>query len=257
MICTIVLGVAGLHAFDATPAQEYTGLVQLAPAPLLTLSDQDSESEGYSASQRSDEAYISLIAQQQTSPSDLSNSLQSPAGERNNNLGVQAPNGEQRNSDALAPEQTRPLSLSVRTIDLSVANVGIGNVPDDVSAQRAAVAVALPDGYTRAAPFKCVHWRPSCISHFPLYFEDAMLERHGHKRFGHLQPLVSGVKFFTTIPLLPYLKTLRPCYEEHYVLGHYRPGSVAPCLRDHLPYDTHAAVVETMAAASFFWAAPL
>jgi hypothetical protein len=104
-------------------------------------------------------------------------------------------------------------------------------------------------------------WRASQINHFPLYFEDAMLERHGHTRcclgFECTQSLVSGVKFFGTIPLLPYLKTLRPRHDCVYALGHSRPGSAAPCLRDNIPYDCRAAIVESASAAAFFWAMPL
>ena len=84
-----------------------------------------------------------------------------------------------------------------------------------------------------------------------------LFERHGHVRAGCLQPLVSGVRFFTTIPMLPYLNTLQPCYEPVYALGNYRPGSCAPLLRETIPYDRNAVVVEALAGAGFFWAMPL
>lgn len=159
--------------------------------------------------------------------------------------------------DALTPLQNRDLSPKVAIVDLSSARIGTGMVPDSASEARSQPARMLPDGVDRGAPPQVAYWRPSCICYFPLYFEDAMLERHGHVRFGHAQPLASGAKFFSTISLLPYLKTLRPTCECVYAVGHYRPGSCAPPLRDHLPWDRRAAVVETLSAASFFWAAPL
>ena len=150
------------------------------------------------------------------------------------------------------PLQNRGLNNRVQVVDLSVSGLGTGQVPEGASEQ-----LEVEAAYGRAAAFKCVHWQPSNICHYPLRFEEAMLERHGHVRFGILQPLVSGSRFFATIPMIPYLNTLQPRCESVYALGNYRPGSSAPLLRDSIPYDAHAAVVEAMAVAGFFWAAPL
>ncbi len=159
--------------------------------------------------------------------------------------------------DSLTPLQNRDMSLKVSAVNIAVAGLGTGILPDDAYDRQASEQFALPDGYARGAAFQCVHWRPSNICHYPLYFEDAMLERHGHQRFGTLQPLASGVKFFTTLSLIPYLATLQPACEPRYALGHFRAGSRAPRLRDSLPWDRRAAVVESLSVASFFWAAPL
>lgn len=159
--------------------------------------------------------------------------------------------------DSLTPLQNRALSLAINPTNISLDGIGTGVLPGADLPQVDHSPLFLPDGVGRGATFKCVHWRPSQVCHFPLYFEDAMLERHGHVRFGHLQPWASGVKFFSTITLLPYLKTLQPGREGRYALGHYRPGTCAPKLKDHLPWDSRAAVVETLSMASFFWAAPL
>lgn len=109
----------------------------------------------------------------------------------------------------------------------------------------------------RGFPVQPVYWQPADICHSP-YFEDAMLERHGQVRWGcGPQPLVSGVKFISTIPLLPYLTTMHPPCEPRYSLGHFRPGTNAPVLKDHLPWDRRAAAVEALSAAGFWVAAPL
>lgn len=160
-----------------------------------------------------------------------------------------------KDQNALAPIQNREMTIQVSVVDISVGGLGTGIIPEPAAAIH--TSDPLVGTYLRTAAYKCVHWRSSQICHLPLYFEDAMLERHGHVRFGRLQPVASGVKFLTTIPLLPYLSTLRPCHEPVYALGQWRPGSCAPLVRDNLPWDARAAAVETLSAATFFWAAPL
>ncbi len=165
---------------------------------------------------------------------------------------VQPADEAEFSENSLMPLQNRGLNNRVQVVDLSVSGLGTGQIPEGAAEQ-----LPVEAAYGRAAVFKCVHWHPSEICHFPLRFEEAMLERHGHVRFGLLQPLASGARFFGTIPMIPYLNTLKPRHQSVYALGNYRPGSSAPLLRDSIPYDSHAAVVEAMAVAGFFWAAPL
>ena len=153
----------------------------------------------------------------------------------------------------LTPVQSAGLRLNVTAVDISTT----GLLPNDTAALRASPSTSLLDGQSRGIVAKQVNWRPANICHLPLYFEDAMLERHGHVRWGCAQPLASGVKFLSTLPLLPYITTLHPKCEPRYTLGHFRPGSCAPALKDHLPWDQRAAVVETVSLGAFFWAAPL
>ena len=159
--------------------------------------------------------------------------------------------------DSLAPIQTRELTTEVRAVSTSLADLGTGVLPDATPAGMMSEQRMLPDGLARGATHMHFHWRPSLVFHHPLYFEQAMLERHGHSRFGYLQPIASGVRFYSTIALYPYLRTLRPPCECHYALGQYRAGTCAPLLKDHVPWDKRAAAVETLSAGGFFWAAPL
>ena len=156
--------------------------------------------------------------------------------------------------------QNRELTIRVQAVSISNEKVGTGLVPESGSPRSADQAI-LVTGISRGMQYTHVTWRASNIQHMPLYFEDAMLERHGHTRCFHgyecAQSFISGAKFFGTIPLLPYLETLRPKHDCVYALGHYRPGSAAPCLRDNIPYDAKAAIVESASAAAFFWAMPL
>ena len=59
-------------------------------------------------------------------------------------------------------------------------------------------AVALDENYFLA---------PADFCHAPLYFEEVGLERFGQHR-GVWQPLVSGARFYSKVPLLPYLSTV-------------------------------------------------
>lgn len=163
---------------------------------------------------------------------------------------------EESADGTLTPLQNRALTVEVLRVNIAQGEIGTGRLPESVDKPTTDPSF-LPDGLARGVMRKQVNWQPTNIAYNPLYFEDAMLERHGHVRFGCLQPLASGAKFFTTIPLLPYLHTLKPKHSCQYALGHYRPGTCAPLLKDHLPYDRNAAAVELSAVAGFFWAAPL
>jgi hypothetical protein len=133
---------------------------------------------------------------------------------------------------SFTPVLSRSLSVRVQAVSTSGNNLGSGLIPLP-SASRELGVQPLPIGVTRGMSYTHVCWKASLIQHYPLYFEDAMLERHGHSRCWHgcalPQSVVSGVKFFATIPLLPYHETLRPKHKCVYALGHYRPGTPAPC----------------------------
>ncbi|MFO0943495.1 MAG: hypothetical protein U0930_22395 [Pirellulales bacterium] len=162
--------------------------------------------------------------------------------------------------DALAPMQNRELSIKVQPASIAPDKIGTGLIPTP-SSSRISTQPQTDVTTLRGMYHTHVYWRASNIQHNPLYFEDAMLERHGHTRsfygYDYAQSVISGVKFFATLPLLPYHETLRPKCQCVYALGHYRAGSTAPCLRDNIPYDSRAAIVESASAAAFFWAAPL
>lgn len=156
----------------------------------------------------------------------------------------------------LPSETTQILNSSIRVSDVSTDQIGSGRVPPQ-GVLPGEEQIALPDGVARGASWKCVHWAPSSICHYPLYFEDAMLERHGHEKFCRLQPLISGAKFFAALPLLPYKQALQGPAQGIYALGNYRAGSPAPALRQRLPWDRNAAAIETLSIGGLFWAAPL
>lgn len=138
----------------------------------------------------------------------------------------------------LGPIQLTPIT----TPNTNLVGVGTGLRPEDATEGRLPAAQWLPTGTTRDGMWslQAKAWVPGGFCHQPLYFEDPMLERHGHETESHLQPFYSGLRFFGTIPVLPYLATLRHPLDEVHTLGAYRPGSCVPMLRYRPHYDPAA-----------------
>lgn len=81
----------------------------------------------------------------------------------------------------------------------------------------------------------------------PLYFQEVNLERYGTSH-GFWQPVISGARFFATVPALPYLMTVhRPCVCRYW--PHQFPaGRKAPCWeKEGPPFDLEAAGIEGLA----------
>jgi len=92
--------------------------------------------------------------------------------------------------------------------------------------------------------------------HQPLYFEEVNLERFGCSRRPLLQPIISGARFFATVPALPYLMTIeRPwlcCYQE----SAFPAGRPAPWHRELPPLRLDAAVVTGLVATGMVFLLP-
>lgn len=126
-----------------------------------------------------------------------------------------------------------------------------GQVPKDFRDDQTIPVVPLPEsGTDREAPWNwtVVNWEAANTFSNPRYFEDRMLERHGHQRFGHLQPVASGARFFLTVPMMPYLMTVSEPWECEYTLGYFRSGSRVPALLQRPPYERRALIMEGLAA---------
>lgn len=152
----------------------------------------------------------------------------------------------------------------VRAVSIDQQPIGNGRVPEALNAGEELLLAALPeDGYDRLAltgggawPALCRPWAaPNTYSH-PLYFEDRMLERHGHERWGCFQPLASGTRFFATLPMLPYLATVQEPCDIVYSKGYYRAGSPVPKLWQRPPRERRAILVEAAVVSGAFIALP-
>ena len=99
-------------------------------------------------------------------------------------------------------------------------------------------------------------WKAAALCHKPLYFEQVQLERYGHSWGPYMQPIMSGVHFFGTLPVLPYKMGIRTPCECVYTLGYYRPGSCAPYLIEPIPFTCRAALFQTGAVTGISFAMP-
>ena len=136
-----------------------------------------------------------------------------------------------------------PITLApLVTPNTKTTGIGTDALPQDMVAGRLPEPIPLPTGTTRAnLPASASKaWVPGGFCHQPLYWENPMLERHGHQTCPHLQPVISGVRFYGTFLVLPYLATLRDPLADVHTLGSYRPGSPAPALRYRAHYDPRA-----------------
>jgi len=100
------------------------------------------------------------------------------------------------------------------------------------------------------------YWQASLLNHQPLYFEDVNLERNGYSYGPIMQPVVSGAKFFATLPALPYLMTAQPPHTARYTLGESRPGSPAPYVHEFPPLNFDAAAVEAATVTGLIFLIP-
>ncbi|MGB7329039.1 MAG: hypothetical protein WBD31_29430 [Rubripirellula sp.] len=147
--------------------------------------------------------------------------------------------------------------LTARSTDF--ADVGNGKTPDGFRAAEDRPLQLLPEsGAQRGGDWawSIADWAAPNTYSYPRYFEDRMLERHGHERFGYAQPLASGVRFFATMPMLPYLMAIKHPCDCEYTLGYHRPGSCAPRTLQRPPWDRRAVIAETAAVATGIIAIP-
>jgi hypothetical protein len=152
-----------------------------------------------------------------------------PGSLRAQSLGEPQQRASQR-PDFLEPPPRDLLRQGLQPLASELPDTAIreGLLPPDAS--RGLFGPAGPvTGHDRGAAWKPTHfhWCPSGIRYEPLYFEDAMLERHGQSRRPLVQPLASGARFFLTVPALPYAFMVDPPRRPASVLGHFRPGSGA------------------------------
>jgi hypothetical protein len=108
-----------------------------------------------------------------------------------------------------------------------------------------------PDCPLGAERLEARHWQPTTFSwcaaatyHKPIYFDDDQLERYGHTFGPVTQTTLSAVKFFATVPLVPYYMGVYPPNESIYDLGTYRPGSCSPYYCDPFPLSVRGAINE-------------
>jgi len=108
----------------------------------------------------------------------------------------------------------------------------------------------------RNFPDVAMQWEPPQAYYYPLYFQDPVLERYGHKYPFPIQPIVSNARFAAQFLLMPYQMAITPPWEMHTALGWYRPGDVTPRLHYQFPLSGKAALVEAATVTGFYFLIP-
>ncbi len=122
-----------------------------------------------------------------------------------------------------APFNAVPISKPIGAITTAVSPP-VGDLPADVAAGHFAAANGPHDQAGRHFHEMMYFWAATNLSHHPLRFEQAYVERYGYN-YGLLQPVFSGVQFYGDVALLPAKwVTVGPC-RSIYTLGSGRPGS--------------------------------
>ncbi len=141
---------------------------------------------------------------------------------------------------AEASENHRPIdSLGVESA------IPAGEMPRDYAKEQD----VAPSGIVglRTWPIQTRWWVATASHHRPLYFEEVNAERYGYTRSRLLQPAISTVHFFGTVPYLPYLMATDCPRDCVYTLGHYRPGSCVPYRQHAWPISIKGASAEAAA----------
>jgi len=153
----------------------------------------------------------------------------------------------QEPSDPAKPLPTGPACyvappLSTLTVDVALP---AGTLPENIAAKCAATTPPVLDRRLADAwATTDYHWSAAGMCHRPLYFEEINAERYGYTPSYVFQPVLSAVRFFFTIPALPYKMMIERPRRCSYTLGHYRPGSCAPRRWHRLPLRISVGVAE-------------
>ena len=144
--------------------------------------------------------------------------------------------------------QVKPLKIP----NTSIEGIGTSRTPVDLTLGRLPAPIPLPYGPDRdyGWTYSGKYWIAPVFFHQPTYYEDIMLENHGHERCPPLQPMLSGARFYSGLFFTPYLYCLDGPFEDVASVGRYRPGSIAPALRQRAPYDPYALGTQALATGS-------
>ena len=165
-----------------------------------------------------------------------------PAGYSTGNFVL--PQQESKNEQLAAAKKNEDSLLD----RLPISNLYEGVVRDPVTQANVRQTVGDPylasrsyGGNLRAgAAYTPKTWRSPNMAHRPLYFEEANLERYGHTH-PRLQPLLSGVHFFSSVAFLPYKSGVTPPTKCQYSIGYNRPGDCVPTVREQHPFNPRGA----------------
>ncbi len=146
------------------------------------------------------------------------------------------------------------ISISVRaksksgdnTLPENGAELAFGPVPTVPAAMLDEFHSALPSSMARTS---------SSFSYQPLYFEQANVERYGRSRC-RLSCVASAMRFYATIPTLPYAMTVHHPNQNYFWHWPYKAGWYAPAVRERPPLNSKGSLVQSAAITGLFFLVP-
>lgn len=175
----------------------------------------------------------------------------------------EAADSEADSTDDLKAEETGYRAIRTKSLSIAPRLVDADGESQQLPEGRARKAMSqVPKthheiGHSRNWGAMSYSWEAPALKYNPLYFEDPELERYGNE-VCMLQPVVSGTKFFATIPTLPYQMAIEGNGVCHtvYDLGYDRPGNCVPYSLHTVPFSWTAALTQGGAATAMVFILP-
>lgn len=273
--------IANLPASQPPPVQNHlnqsnassaSGPVRIAQEPRLAADSKSSESRSDLLSEPLSVARDTLYPPPSLPPlstGELSNAVDSellepmeperiwPIRKYNNQDTI--PNELTRNSPVNYLPPQRPIgqiSIDVRSKPKGTSN----DLPEDLAQQTTGtiptVVAARADEMNAEPMYAASLDRAHQFPYQPLYFEEINLERYGRSNCGVLQPAASGLRFFATIPSLPYAMTVHKPNQAYHWRWPYEAGWGAPRVRELRPLELKPSLVQASAMTGLIFVVP-
>ena len=205
----------------------------------------EGERSGAAQANRSDQSVTEEATPDQAPPAPVDEaSLSDPSDEEANEASVsEEPNDE-------AEENTLLMSLPVANLyggieDQSMQRTVYHREIANPNTSTIDSAHAAPDYFQVGCAPVWKTWESPNVRYCPLYFEDENLERYGH-HYNHLQPFVSGVRFFSGVVALPYKWGALHNQGCEYGLGYDRPGNCNPAYRTSIDHSPEGVILQAL-----------
>ena len=147
------------------------------------------------------------------------------------------------------------VSIDLRSKPKNGNNVVPDNFAGTAMGQSPVVHASTSDEMRSDMVFATSRNHDELVAHHPLYFEEANLERYG-RSCGPLQPALSSLRFFATIPSLPYAMAVHHPYKTYATQWPYAAGWGAPKVKELQPLKVKPSLVQAGAITGLLFVLP-
>ena len=147
------------------------------------------------------------------------------------------------------------INIDLRSKPKNGSNVVPENLAQKAMGQFPVVQASRSDEMLGDMVFAKSRNHDELFAHQPLYFEEANLERYG-RTCGLLQPTLSGVRFFATIPSLPYAMTEHHPRKTYTTRWPFEAGWGAPKVKELQPLQIKPSLVQAGAISGLLLVVP-